>query len=238
MNIRMAFRVLPKSPGSFINDIKPGVSERRSGTSEFYHGDRVGSTTKISNTSQTVTDTRVYDAFGMLLSSTGSNPTPFGFVAKGGYQQDPDTGLMLLGHRYYDPSTGRFLSRDRAKDGRNWYDYCTNDPQRYSDPSGLDTWYSRTWDWIVDKAGSGARGAVVVIGVITLVKPTVSFFAALWVAAKGSDERIRMNETYLKAKGISEEQRIDLIRSNSAPSVGDAGDVMGNWWNLSVSFYG
>ena len=37
---------------------------------------------------------------------------PFGFAASSGYQEDGDTGLNLLGRRYYDPSTGRSLSRD------------------------------------------------------------------------------------------------------------------------------
>ena len=48
----------------------------------------------------------------MLIASTGSNPTPFGFVGGSQYQTDADSGLMLLGHRYYDASIGRFISRD------------------------------------------------------------------------------------------------------------------------------
>jgi RHS repeat-associated protein len=83
-----------------------------------------------------VTDTRQYDAFGLQTGSTGSNPTPFGFAGGWGYQSD-ETGLQLLGHRYYDPSTGRFLTRDPIKDGRNWYGYCDNNPIASTDPSGL-----------------------------------------------------------------------------------------------------
>ncbi len=132
---------------SVLNDsaaeYTPGVSENRSGTSSFYDCDRLGSTTDITNSSQTVTNTKVYDAFGMLLSSTGSSAAPFGFVAKGGYQSDSDTGLMLLGHRYYDPSTGRFLTRDHAKDGGNWYDYAGNEPTKYVDPEGK--WWVEWW---------------------------------------------------------------------------------------------
>src|SRR5579884_693009 len=115
----------------------PGVSESRSGVSKFYHSDRLGSVTKITNSLQAVTDSHQYDAFGLLVSTSGSTPTPFGYVGKLGYQQDADTGLMLLGHRYFDPSTGRFLTRDPAKDGRNWYDYAANNPQRWTDALGL-----------------------------------------------------------------------------------------------------
>ena len=56
-----------------------------------------------------------------------------------GYQQDADSGLKLLGHRYYDPSTGRFLTRDPIKDGRNWYAYGggTGSPTTLYDSLGL-----------------------------------------------------------------------------------------------------
>ena len=39
--------------------------------------------------------------------------------------------------RYYDPTTGRFISEDPVKDGMNWYIYCANDPVNAWDPSGL-----------------------------------------------------------------------------------------------------
>ncbi|MBS1711446.1 MAG: RHS repeat-associated core domain-containing protein [Armatimonadetes bacterium] len=58
----------------------------------------------------------------------GSWSSRFAYAGGFGYQQDPDTGLKLLGHRYYDSSTSRFLTRDPAKDGRNWYGYCAGNP--------------------------------------------------------------------------------------------------------------
>jgi RHS repeat-associated protein len=64
----------------------------------------------------------------MLLSSTGTSVGPFGFAGGYGYQEHPDSGLKLLGCRYYDPSTGRFLTRNPDYDGRNWYAYCANNP--------------------------------------------------------------------------------------------------------------
>lgn len=113
----------------------PGISERRSGVSKWSHQDHLGSTKALTNSSQSVTDTRQYDSFGLQTGGTGSTPTPFGFGGGWGYQSD-ETGLQLLGHRYYDPSTGRFLTRDPIKDGRNWYGYCDNSPISYIDPTG------------------------------------------------------------------------------------------------------
>jgi RHS repeat-associated protein len=115
----------------------PGISERAGTTSKFYHADALGSTRGITNSSQTVTDAVLYDAFGMTVSRTGSTATPFGFVGAQGYQSDGDSGLQLLGHRYYDPSIGRFLSSDPIQDGDNWYSYCSNESLSHIDASGL-----------------------------------------------------------------------------------------------------
>jgi RHS repeat-associated protein len=115
----------------------PGVSERRGSTTKFDHQDYLGTMTRQTNSSQSTTATRTYDAFGMLVASTGTPQGPFGFAGGCGYQEDVDSGLKLLGHRYYDPSTGRFLTRDPAKDGRNWYSYCENRSTTDIDPEGL-----------------------------------------------------------------------------------------------------
>ena len=127
----------------------PGVSERRSGASKFLNTDYLGSTKQITNSSQTTTDTFQYDAFGLQTGRTGTTPTPFGFAGAWGYQSD-GTGLQLLGHRYYDPSTGRFLTRDPVKDGRNWYGYCGNNSACGIDPAGL-------WDVLRCLKQAGAR---------------------------------------------------------------------------------
>ncbi|MBI3721580.1 MAG: hypothetical protein HY248_03425, partial [Fimbriimonas ginsengisoli] len=48
----------------------PEVSERRSGASSFRHTDRMGSMSRLTNSSQSTTDTRTYDAFGLLVGTT------------------------------------------------------------------------------------------------------------------------------------------------------------------------
>lgn len=113
----------------------PGVSERRGTTTTYqHHGLKNG--LDQSQAATALSATRVYDAFGNIASSTGTWQGPFGYAGAFGYQEDA-SGLKLLGHRYYDSDTGRFLTRDPIKDGRNWYTYCANSPVINTDPSGL-----------------------------------------------------------------------------------------------------
>ena len=66
-----------------------------------------------------------------------------------------------MGHRYYDPRTGRFISRDPIKDGNNWYAYCDNNPVHLTDPLGLvcapfdntGMGFSQTYDYVTSHGG-------------------------------------------------------------------------------------
>gem|GEM_PF-1308459 len=113
----------------------PAISERRSSSTTFYHAG-IKNGDSQSSTGQSVTASVQYDAFGNVTSSSGTWQGPFAYGGPYGYQSDPDSGLKLLGHRYYDPSTGRFLTRDPIKDGRNWYSYCENNSLKWADPEG------------------------------------------------------------------------------------------------------
>jgi len=118
------------------------VSEVRSGTTTFSHsGLKSMAAQSDAGTTPAVQATRDYDAFGAVEASTGSWQGPFSTAGAFGYQS-PQTGnvqgaLHLLGHRYYDATLGRFLTRDPIGDGSNWYAYCENDPIGNADPTGL-----------------------------------------------------------------------------------------------------
>jgi RHS repeat-associated protein len=134
-------RVLADSRADYTNGGATGlISERAGSTTKFYHGDQLGSTRGITDSSQAISDSREYDSFGLTIASTGSAATPFKFVGGEGYQADADSGLMLLGERYYDPSVGRFINRDPIgyPGGLNLYVYVESNPIELVDPDGRD----------------------------------------------------------------------------------------------------
>ena len=117
-------------------DYTPGISSTVSSTSTFMHSGLKNSDEQ-SGSGGTIAASLQYDAFGKQVSSSGTWVGAFKYGGPYGYQTDPDHGLKLLGHRYYEADTGRFLTRDPIKDGRNWFGYCGNRPVGAADPSGL-----------------------------------------------------------------------------------------------------
>ncbi len=52
-----------------------------------------------------------FDAFGVKSLWYVQSPKVFGFGGKHQYHTDRNNGLLLLGHRYYDRSIGRFIAQ-------------------------------------------------------------------------------------------------------------------------------
>jgi RHS repeat-associated protein len=105
----------------------------------FYGYDGHGSVRLLSDSAGAVTDTYTYDAFGNLLSQTGSTPNERLYA---GEQYDADLGFYYSRARYLNPQYGRFLSMDSFGGSRadplslHKYLYTNGDPVNMLDPSG------------------------------------------------------------------------------------------------------
>jgi RHS repeat-associated protein len=105
------------------------------GATYYYQLDHLGSVLGLTDATGNVVATYRYDPWGTVISSTGTITNPLRFTAR---EYDAESGLYFYRARYYDPQTGRFISRDPIglKNGFAVYAYVKNNPTRYSDPLG------------------------------------------------------------------------------------------------------
>nr|WP_246717919.1 RHS repeat-associated core domain-containing protein [Rhizobium aethiopicum] len=102
----------------------------------FLHRDHLASVRQVTNENGTQVEQTGYAAFGEATNT--SFQTKKSYI---GERFDPETGLMYLNARYYDPAFGRFISPDdwdptKQGVGTNRYSYSENDPVNKSDPNG------------------------------------------------------------------------------------------------------
>jgi RHS repeat-associated protein len=117
-------------------DIDEPLVASRAGSSAFYEVDGLGSVTSLTSIDGTISNNFAYDSFGNFNSMADPFLQPFRYT---GRQWDSETGLYYYRERYYDTSTGRFLSEDPVGvgDGTSWFSYVGNNPTNFVDPSGL-----------------------------------------------------------------------------------------------------
>lgn len=143
----------------------------------IYHHNQLMSVTGLSAHDGTSQQNVVYGAFGNVRSLTGS---PTNRQRYTGREIDNDTQLYNYRARYYDPSTGRFISEDPLgfNAGINFYTYVGNNPINFNDPSGLID-YGKATQALIDMANGGAgvfTGGVQIVGgagLIATPEPTM-----------------------------------------------------------------
>jgi RHS repeat-associated protein len=116
----------------------------KSGIKYKYVTDHLGSVRALVNMSTgTLAQSITYDEFGNQLSNTNPDFQPFGYV---GGITDYDTDLIRFGARDYDPSIGRWTSKEPLGfgGGSNWYIYSENDPINIYDVTGELCTYSQS----------------------------------------------------------------------------------------------
>jgi RHS repeat-associated protein len=99
-----------------------------------------------------------YGPFGEVIRSTGpmAKVNPMRFATK---YQDDESDLLYYDHRFYNASTGRWLSRDPIEEqgGVNLYGFVGNNPNSFIDILGMDTG-STGWNLFNMYAGFGSTG--------------------------------------------------------------------------------
>lgn len=132
-------KVSPKLPPQIVDAIGP-ISVTSNPTPAttvitYLHPDLLGSPRAATGTSGSLLWREHYDPYGVKMN---------GVAEKLGYTShvyDPESTLTYMQARYYDADVGRFLSNDpMAFSGNpanfNRYAYVTDNPYRYTDPTG------------------------------------------------------------------------------------------------------
>lgn len=104
----------------------------------YYSSDTLHSAVVVTDQNRNVVErTTHYAPYGQVLNRDLRDGP--GYT---GHEEDPETGLVYMQQRYYDPEAGRFLSTDPVQvDGGggsfNRYEYAKDNPYRYTDPFGM-----------------------------------------------------------------------------------------------------
>ena len=117
---------------------------------DYYLYNAHGDVTQLVNAAGTIRNQYDYDIFGETILSVEETENS---IQYSGEFLDESAGLYYLRARFYNPTTGRFISEDSYKGdikdpaSLNLYTYCHNDPINFSDPSGHSSKPPAWLDW-------------------------------------------------------------------------------------------
>jgi RHS repeat-associated protein len=110
-------------------------------TVTYVYTDPQGTPLAEADASGNITARFDYAPYGTAVANMSPAPNGPGYT---GHVNDPDSGLVYMQARYYDPAVGRFLSVDPAAPmpGNEFnfsrYAYANNNPIGNTDPTGMD----------------------------------------------------------------------------------------------------
>ncbi len=173
----------------------------------FYYQNALGSTFALADMQARIVEAYQYDAYGhqtvfgpgasgvvtfgpsavILASGTSAVSNPYTFT---GQRQDPETGLLYDGLRYYDTSLGRFTSRDPMGEtfGLNQYEYAASSPTDFTDPFGAWPSWEDVGTFVVAAAATAAVAAVIAVAIVAapIVLPALASSAAIALGASAA----------------------------------------------------
>ncbi len=115
--------------------------EKSDGSMFFFLTDALSTVRDVVDSDGDVVASYEFSEYGQRISSSESGASSEKTFVGGLSVQDEvaDTGLMLMGHRFYEPEVGRFLNRDPIgfRGGLNLFEYGRSNPVRFVDAAGL-----------------------------------------------------------------------------------------------------
>ena len=133
----------------------------------------------------------IYDAWGKLISTTGTLATTLGAdnpFRYRGYYYDTETGFYYVSSRYYDSEIGRWINADTSEAltvgfenfvQYNLFAYCFNNPVNMTDETGA-------WPSWVGKVVAAVAVVAVVAAVAAITVATAGAGTAAAVIAVGA----------------------------------------------------
>ncbi len=138
MNSNALVRRYTWNAGSTGLDTPLAVHDAGTNTTYFYRTDANKNVVALT-TSTAVAAWYEYDPYGKVISSSGdfAETNPIRFSSE---YADSETGLVYYNYRYYNPTIGRWLSKDPIAEngGVNLYNFVENNPVN-------------AWDWLGQK---------------------------------------------------------------------------------------
>jgi len=122
----------------YVHGPQVGARLGADGSQRYYLTDAIGNVVALTDESGRVTDRYAYLSFGEPTGHEGSTANPFQYVGGLGVMAEAD-GLCFMRARFYEQSTGRFISKDPQiiPVVGSRYPYGRNQPVLLVDPMGL-----------------------------------------------------------------------------------------------------
>ena len=165
----------------------------------YYHRDRSGNITEVTNYDGDVVQSYVYDSFGnptiyddkgMKITQADSSylKNPFLFA---GREYDSETGCYYYRARYFCPDMGRFISEElTGSDGPHLYWFNLNNPLNYIDPDGFEAVFF-SWGGNIGLAPLySGKGKVAETSTGFIIGSERTGYAAKAFITKGTGDRI------------------------------------------------
>ena len=133
-----------RETATYVQGLQRIASFSSAGT-RYYGGDVRGSARSLTDDRGKVTDVASFDAWGVPHDQGDGSARLASLFGFAGERQDATSGLEYLRARWYDPSLGRFLTRDPFPGLRtdpstaHPFSYAQDAPTTLLDPSGLST---------------------------------------------------------------------------------------------------